>query len=178
MIDIETMSSTHNAAVLAIGLVQFDPETMNIGRMLEVRCTLSSMRDLGRDIDPNTVEWWLSQSEEAQKMLLAEPRFSDPVAMMARVHEFLKSCGGQLCLWAKDPTFDLAILHHLADQLKVRWAGHFSREYSVRTMLLLATMNNWKEPFERQPGVKHGALSDAIHQARQVMDVMARMKST
>ena len=179
MIDIETMAAGNDAAVISIGLAEFDPKTGSIGRTLEVRNSLTAQRNVNRRFDPSTVEWWLRQSKEAQEQLLSKPRYDTAAEMMKEVDTFLNSiCSSQwdLALWAKGPSFDLMICRDLAKQLEVRWKGHFSREYCVRTMLMIAKANGWDDILGMEPEVAHGALSDSIHQANQVMAVMTRLK--
>ena len=179
MIDIESMGTEHGSAVISIGLVEFDPKTGTIGRKLEVRNTLEAQRVIGRKFDPSTVEWWLRQSTEAQQALLAKPRHDTAASMMKEVDTFLHSISSspwELGLWAKGPSFDLVMLRDLAAQVDVRWKGHFSREFCVRTMLMIAQANAWDDILAMEPEVAHGALSDSIHQARQMMEVMKRLK--
>jgi len=179
MIDIETMASSRDAAVISIGLAEFIPETCTIARVLEVRNTLEVQMDLGRRFDPGTMEWWLRQSPAAQKQLLNAPRFTNAAAMMTKVYEFLheiSSSQWDLGLWAKGPSFDLVICRDLAEQVKVKWKGHYSREYCVRTILALAKSYGWDDILAMAPEVAHGALSDAVHQANQVMAVMKRLR--
>tara|TARA_R110002167_G_C12707228_1_gene655138 strand:- start:32023 stop:32577 length:555 start_codon:yes stop_codon:yes gene_type:complete len=179
MIDIETMASSKDAAVISIGLAEFNPITGEIVSTLEVRNTLKAQRELGRRFDPATVEWWLTQSKPAQMALLAKPRYDDPAKMMKEVDTYLNGiCSSQwdLALWAKGPSFDLTICRDLAEMCEVRWKGHFSREYCVRTMLMIAKANQWDDILAMEPTIAHGALSDAEHQARQVMEVMKRLK--
>lgn len=181
MIDIETMASSTDAAVLSIGLCEFDPASGTITeRAQEYRCTFEAMEKLGRRFAPDTMEWWLKQGKAAQTRLLEAPRFSDARALVAATNEFLYNTAaraGDLALWAKDPTFDIMIMRSLCSDLDMTWHGKFYREYSVRTMLMIAQANGWDDILAMSADVEHGALSDAIHQAEQVMAVMQRMKN-
>lgn len=180
MIDIETMASSKDAAVISIGLAHFNPSTGEIVSTLEVRNTLKAQREMNRRFDPDTVEWWLRQSREARQALLAKPRHDNATDMMKEVDAYLHGvCSSQwdLALWAKGPSFDLMICRDLAEACEVRWKGHFSREYCVRTMLMIAKANAWEDILAMEPEVAHGALSDSIHQAKQVMEVMKRLKA-
>ena len=179
MIDIETAAATNDAAVLSVGLCEFDPATQAVGRTLELRATFESMRVEGRRFDPATMEWWLRQNQAAQKQLLRGPRHDSAKEMAEEIRDFLlgiESNQWQRGVWAKDPTFDCAILRSLFEDVGVDFPVHFSREYSVRTMLLIAKANGWKDILDARPEVEHGALSDATHQAKQVMAIMERLK--
>ncbi len=178
MIDIETMGTGDNAAVISIGLTRFNPVTGKVGEQLEVRNTFEAQRVLDRDFDPKTEAWWKRQSPEAQAQLVAEPRYQSAKEMMQAACDFIYATNKSYWdrgVWAKSPTFDLAILRHLANQVDVKWPCHFSREYCVRTLLLIAKHRGWHDILEWEPEIAHGALSDAAHQARQMMAVMKRL---
>lgn len=179
MIDIETMSSQANAAIISIGLAEFDPKSGEITRQLEVRNTFEAQQTEGRHFSPDTVEWWLRQSRDAQQALLAKPRHDTAKGMMAAVSAWIleaHSSQWERGLWAKGPTFDLKLMRHHYEELALPCPWHFSREYCVRTMLMIAKANGWDDILAMEPEVAHGALSDAIHQAVQVMAVMERLK--
>lgn len=180
MVDLESMAGAPDGAVISVGLAEFDPALGEVVATHEVRCTLEAQREIGRRFDPGTVEWWLRQSPEAQKQLLAEPRHKSAVKMMQDVDGWLRARGAKrnwdLALWAKGPSFDLVLLRSLADDVEQKWYPHYSREYCVRTMLMVAKANGWTDILEMEPEVAHGALSDAVHQAKQVMEVMKRLK--
>lgn len=177
MIDIETLGTSADAVILSIGLVHFDPATGRIVKSHEFRCDQAAQPM--RKIDPNTVAWWSRQSKEAQDRLVQAPLYQSPTAMLHDVRQWLHAvCSSQwdLALWAKGPSFDMILCRHMADQLGVKWKGHFSREYCVRTMLLIAESMGWQDIIAMEPELAHGAEADAIHQAKQVMAAMARIK--
>ena len=68
MIDLETMSTAPNAAIVSLGAVLMN----NIAEEISVfYCTVSleSSARAGLHIDPNTVMWWMRQSDEARQAL-------------------------------------------------------------------------------------------------------------
>lgn len=178
MIDIETMSTQADGAVLSIGLCEFHPNT-GIGRTLEVRNTGEAQREIGRHFDPNTIAWWGRQSPEARAKLIEEPIFDKAKDMMLPVAAFIKNSASSQWdrnVWAKSPTFDLILMRDLAKQVDVKWPGHFAREYCVRTMLMIAKARGWHDILAMEPEIAHGALSDAVHQAEQMIEIMRRLK--
>ncbi|QGH73627.1 MAG: RNase T-like 3' exoribonuclease [Podoviridae sp. ctpVR23] len=70
MLDLETMSLAPNAAIVSIGAVSFDFNS-HILREFKVNVDLCSCKQVGLDIDPNTVMWWLSQPKESQQSLMS-----------------------------------------------------------------------------------------------------------
>lgn len=59
MVDLETMGKKHNAPIVAIGAVVFDPATGSIGESFYKVVCLESSVNWGAVIDPSTVIWWL-----------------------------------------------------------------------------------------------------------------------
>lgn len=67
MIDLETMGTSTNSAIMSIGAVVFDIKSGNIGNKFEVHIDLNSSIKAGFDIDADTIYWWLKQNKDAQK---------------------------------------------------------------------------------------------------------------
>jgi hypothetical protein len=65
MIDLETMGNKPNAPIVSIGAVFFDPSTGELGGFYRV-VSLKSSVDGGAIPDPETIMWWMQQSEEAR----------------------------------------------------------------------------------------------------------------
>lgn len=177
MIDIETMGMEPDGAVLAIGAVPFciHKEKMTLAPRwdwFDARITLLANTAEGRSIRPATVEWWLSQSKEAQEALLREPRYSDLQDVRRDFIEFVLRHRCESA-WAKPPAFDLEILRHL---FGTTWPFHNSAERDVRTVLAGARAFGWNDVLDPQiEGTKHEAVYDAHVQAVQVVRYMDRM---
>ena len=70
MIDLETLATSPDAAILTIGAVRFDP----FGRELTdpemdsfyVRVDLDSCDEIGLVTNDDTIAWWANQSDEAK----------------------------------------------------------------------------------------------------------------
>jgi hypothetical protein len=58
MIDMETMAVSPNATVLSLGAVHFNPYGNGYGDKLYFRISIDDQDALGREVDPNTIEWW------------------------------------------------------------------------------------------------------------------------
>lgn len=69
MIDLEAMGTQPDAAIVAIGAVEFDAEADAIGRQLYIPVQLASSVAGGGTMDPATVLWWLQQAEPARAEL-------------------------------------------------------------------------------------------------------------
>jgi hypothetical protein len=65
MVDLETLSTKSNAAILAIGAVKFTPEKGVYDNYYQVVTTPPETE--GFHISTETLEWWTKQSAEAQR---------------------------------------------------------------------------------------------------------------
>lgn len=165
MLDIETMGTSPQAAILSIGACFFDlgTEPGEIASTFSVNISLKSNAKAGRAIEPSTVLWWLNQPKEAQNAFLEGPH----EALRAALTRF--SAWQQALTpvphrcWAKDPDFDVVILRDAFQQENIVFPFKYFMSRSVRTILDLAFGEEIPAP--PNPGVAHSATDDAIKQA-------------
>lgn len=69
MIDLETMGNKPNAPIVSIGAVFFEPSTGELGEEFYRVVSLKSSMDGGAVPDPDTIMWWMQQSEEARSAI-------------------------------------------------------------------------------------------------------------
>lgn len=90
-VDIETLSTAVNAAVLSIGAVEFDPLSGKILREFYHELDLSEQP--GRHIDTNTVQWWFKQCQENpsnfELMTKSDPRKEHVLFSLVRLGAFI-----------------------------------------------------------------------------------------
>ncbi len=71
MIDLETLATSPNSAVLTIGAVKFDPFgnelEMPSCEKLYIKVDIDSCDELNLDVNDDTLNWWSRQSKEAQE---------------------------------------------------------------------------------------------------------------
>ena len=65
MFDLETMGSGPDAAIVAIGAVEFDTVTALLGRRFYRVVNLASAVAAGGVIAPSTVLWWMRQGDRS-----------------------------------------------------------------------------------------------------------------
>jgi hypothetical protein len=166
MIDLETMSTANNAAIVSIGAVEFDPETNSLGRTFYRRIDLASSESFGLKIDPGTILWWLKQSDKAREELTK----ADSLTLDQALNDFAKWVPDKMTPWGNAASFDLTILTNAykAVDRGTPWKYHNERCY--RTIKVLHP--NIK--IERD-GIHHNALDDAISQANHLMDILKVM---
>ena len=61
MVDMETMAVSPNAVILSLGAVHFNPYGNGWGDSIYFKIDLDDQDQLGREIDPNTLDWWAKQ---------------------------------------------------------------------------------------------------------------------
>lgn len=184
MVDIKTLSTAVNAAVLSIGAVEFDPLSGKILREFYHELDLSDQTN--RHIDANTVQWWVKQclvNTDNIEFLAKNNREKDAVAYV--LHELGAFINGgaeyamtrvegyeKIALWACDPDFDIAILADLYTEHNLPTTWKYSEPKSVRTIRMLTQLAGMEVPHQE---ANHNALDDCIRQAKEVSYFIANL---
>ncbi len=179
MVDLETMGKKHNAPIVAIGAVVFDPATGSIGESFYKVVCLESSVNWGAVIDPSTVIWWLKQSSEARSAIVNDDAIPLLDALL-QFREFVSDnvTGGskKAQVWGNGASFDNTILRSSYDCIAEDYPWEYWNDRDVRTMVELGQAISFDPkttiPFE---GSRHNALADAIHQARYVSAIWQRI---
>lgn len=161
LVDLETLGTGSNAAILAIGAVEFDP----YGSMLEENSFYSgidieSAMTLGK-VDGPTIKWWLRQSDAARKAITEEglPGIDEVLAdflVWYQSSEFTK-------FWCYGATFDAVILTSAYERYEEKPPFSYRDVRCARTLLGIAGMEK-----TTVGGVEHHALHDAQRHATDV----------
>ena len=72
MIDLETLATTPNAAILTIGACKFDPTATDVHSTYYERIVLETQEDYGRVINEDTLAWWSQQDPQIQEDAFGE----------------------------------------------------------------------------------------------------------
>lgn len=179
MVDLETMGKKHNAPIVAIGAVVFDPATGSIGESFYKVVCLESSVNWGAVMDPSTVIWWLKQSSEARSAIVNDDAIPLLDALL-QFREFVSDnvAGGskKAQVWGNGTSFDNSILRSSYDCIAEDYPWEYWNDRDVRTMVELGQAISLDPkttiPFE---GYRHNALADAIHQARYVSAIWQRI---
>jgi hypothetical protein len=167
VLDLETLSTKPNAAVIAIGAVAVSATGAIVG---EFHIAVDGYSQPGRDIDAATLAWWEEQTPEAKAASLqATDHVSATVAMCkfsAWVLEMADST--TVKMWGNGSSFDCTILSSLYAQCHELgypqpWAWWNDRD--MRTLVDAFPTAKQVGDFE---GIKHHALHDARHEAKQL----------
>lgn len=163
MIDLETLSIRTNAVVLSIGAVIFDEN--NIIDTLHLFLEPESQEAKGRSILPSTVMWWLQQSDEARKNLIAGEKNSTARALEHFTGWVLGHAPD--CVWGNGAGFDNVITETLMRDYNAPIPWQHYQNQCYRTLKARLTNKAIKKGIMwHQPTVAHDALADALAQAK------------
>lgn len=167
MVDIETMGTGNNAAIMSIGACYFDPSTGKIGDTFHQEVNLVSSVNAGCELDASTVVWWMGQSDEARAKFKRNEK-ARPLIVV--VDNFMKFAGGfNNQVWGNGSTFDNIIIKNAAEKCDIPVSWKFWNDRDVRTIVEIGKAIGIDPkrdvPFD---GVAHDALDDAKHQAKYV----------
>ncbi len=188
MIDIETLSTRSNAAIVSIGACMFDPnleptESYVVAADAFVVGVNPDYYYTGRfHVDPKTESWWKRQSKEARAGLKINQASTLPLALdrfctWIEAQDFEKTTTpwtkDSSRVWANPPQFDLVILRDAAQHAygstnDVPW--HYRQETCCRThMYLHPDAAADARGCQLDTGlIAHRADHDAVRQARLV----------
>ncbi|WP_312207708.1 3'-5' exonuclease [Empedobacter sp.] len=161
MIDIETLATSNDAALVSIAAVRFDLSTGIVGDSVYFKIDKQSCIDFGLKVDADTVDWWMRQNKEAQEQFLTtEDRIELPQALIEFCDFFNFE---EDYVWGNGINFDCEILRtaYKATDLPLPW-NHFN-ERDVITLVHFAPDIKKNEPFV---GTKHHPIADCKHQIK------------
>ena len=173
MIDLETLATSPNAAVLTIGAVKFDPFSNELDspscEKFYVKVDIDSCDELELDVSNDTLEWWSKQSKEAQ-----EEAFSteDRIHVREAFNQLYKFCWGAKRVWSHGASFDTVICENIFRKLNKACPWKFWEVRCTRTLFDIGI-----DP-QRPPVLKHHALEDAWNQTVGVQNVFQRLRSS
>ena len=167
MVDMETMAVSPSAVVLSLGAVHFNPYGNGYGDKLYFRISIDDQDALGREVDPNTIDWWSKQDP-----VVMEEAFSpdNRISLADAIDQFHKFAWGCDAFWSHGATFDLVILENLYKSLNKPLPWNYWQLRDTRTLFDLGVNPDMPQ------GSKHDALQDAIRQAVGVQNVYAKLK--
>jgi hypothetical protein len=167
MVDLETLATSPDAAILTLGAVLFDPYSPRVFDKMYVRVTLESCTDLGMKVDDKTVEWWAAQSASAQEEAFGEG--PDRVSIQEAIEKFHKFAWNCDAFWSHGSIFDINILDTYYRALNKAPPWNFWQIRDTRTLFDLGY-----DP-EMPKTTAHKALDDANAQAIAVQTVMRKI---
>lgn len=172
MIDLETMGTGFNAAIVSIGAVKFslDPREEVTGDEFYSNILLQSCLNEGLSVDGSTIMWWLQQSEAARNVLKDKPKLL--ISALNDFYSWIKETDIQ-GIWSHKE-FDSVILTNAMKVSNVSLPWSHKIVYDLRTLRFLYP-ELYNKAYETIENLNpHNALADAVKQAEIVRYVMAR----
>lgn len=162
-IDMETLSTEHNAALLSIGAVIHDFGTGQQVDTFYANITPESSIAAGLDVSESTKAWWAKQGQAAQDVLSVDQRpLRDVLVDFAK---WLAVHGVQYAI-GNGPRADNQWLESACKAVGMQSPIKYWGDLDMRTLTFIGThilgLDHWHNTFK---GVKHNALHDAINEA-------------
>lgn len=171
MLDSETLGVTDDAVILTLGIVKFDPYTLDEPYdPFYLKIDIVEQQEKGRTIDPGTVEWWGTQPQEAQDEALGDDDRISMIEVTKRINKYLV---GVDKIWAQGPIFDISKLEHFYRSLGIPVPWNY---WQIRDARTVGDMGD--NSLKKENKLAHNALADAYCQAIAVQHIYAELKIT
>lgn len=173
MLDLETLSTRTDAAIIQIAARAFDPQTGELGAVFDVY-----VRDSAGHVGVQTVAWWMQRGAAAYNMgakLIGPDAESERGAL--RLFTYWLEAHAPACeaLWSHGATFDIPLLAAAYGRhgLGVPWYYRAPRD--TRTLYALAPGGVPALP--KDPAREHCAVYDCEYQISQVCAALKALRT-
>lgn len=188
MCDLETLGTVPGCIAFSIGMVEFFPDSGQLGRTFYRVVDVESCAEVYLREDEDTKAWWAKQSASA-KVTLTQARSGDGVPLkeaLEELNDFFAELGGlrSIRLYGNGADFDNSILRVMYDAAGVPFLGSKAGFFGGRCYRTLKNLNELLGPEfgfgklteDMRQGTYHNALDDARSQAIHLMDNIARIR--
>lgn len=191
MLDIETLGTGDNAAIVQIGAVLFDPlgvpEIVNanyVGGVISApgtgyRANVNVRQQVSEGLcDWDTIAWWMTKTtDEARRRVFAGDRVNLYDALQG-LTKFLGSWGQPAAYVWSDVDFDIRLLRQAYNRMGLDCpfsanSSPFRGLRDYRTIRAVGTVLGMAPPMF--VGTPHDALDDAYHQATHTAAILRRL---
>ena len=167
MIDLETLATTPDAAVLTIGACRFDPKGNDIDTTFYERIKLETQENYNRVINEDTLSWWSQQDKQIQEDAFGEG--DDRIDLQDAMKKLYTFGLGTTNVWSHGAIFDIVILENICKSFQQAITWKFWEVRDTRTLFDIADININVQG-------KHNALTDAVAQAKAVQQAYKKLK--
>ena len=169
MLDLESLGTRPDCAILTLGAVKFDEYTPgSIGETLYHRIDVDEQLALGREVQEDTLAWWAQQAQDVREEALSE---EGRVSLETLYRDLNRFCVGVNNIWCQGPAFDIVILENIYRQQGWPTPWQF---WQIRDSRTLFGVHG--DPREKNKEGLHNALEDCISQAQGVQEIYRRLK--
>lgn len=164
MLDLETMGTKPNSPIVAIGVAVFDES--GIHDTFECNVDLRSYNGYSIQIDPDTVLWWMKQSEEARRKIYEAstplPQAIEELTIWMRRFSDKKEAR----VWGNGAGFDCVMLRENCSAMDMSIPWEWWNDRCYRTM-----KNLYPDIKLEKTETAHTAVGDAIMQASHLVQI-------
>lgn len=182
MIDIETLSTHKDAAIIEIGAVEFNKFTGEIGGTFNFIIDSSDWCKNDRHIDGETIQWWFKQSNAVRKRFSVKQEgveYGNLHRALIDLTYFIMDCDSidedkNVVVWGNGSSFDIAILESAYNHFDMNLPWKFWSVNDVRTIVALnpSVKGNCK-----CNGTKHSAVDDCKYQIKYLTRTIKSLKN-
>lgn len=181
-LDIETLSTRFDAAIVSIGAQTFDRDTGKMGPTFYQEVALDSAIASGH-VEAGTLSWWMQQSGGARGVFSTDSeRLAKKLPLATAMHaliNFIRANCTNVRPWGNGATFDVTIVEHAMAigcvGLRAPWS--FMQVRDMRTIVDAAeALAGFKRDTIARVGVHHNAVDDAAYQAHVISAAWRALK--
>jgi exodeoxyribonuclease VIII len=166
MLDLETLGTSSNSVIIAVGAVKFDPTTKLITDYFYEVVDRESCVEYGMEIDQSTVDWWAKQSTEARSA------FNIPGNHIANtLMRFEHFANKHSTMWGNGSDFDNVLLSNAYRKVGIKQPWEYYNNRCYRTM-----KNMYPAIKLARTGTHHNAVDDAASQAYHLMNILEKLR--
>lgn len=162
MIDLETLDTRPQCAVLSLGAVKFDPfADTEPHSELYFKVSVDDQDKLGRTTSNSTIEWWARQDAKARDEAFDQ---KGAISVAEALDQLTKWIWGADVIWGHGYGFDLTIIEDMYRSLGRPIPYNFWQVRDSRTLFACCD----RDPRKAMQTDLHNALADAYFQAKSV----------
>ena len=174
MIDLETLSTHTNAAIIEIGAVEFNKHTGEVGEKFNVIIEPSDWCKNDRHVDGETIQWWFSQTDEARKRFVTKQKDIEYCTLkhaLQKLRYFIMDCDTvdddkNVVVWGNGSTMDITILESAYEYFDIEIPWKYWAVNDVRTIVDLNPTIKKNTKFNY--GIQHSAVADCLYEIEYV----------
>lgn len=164
MIDLETMSTRPDAAIVSIGAVRFNGK--EILNKLYIGISLKSSVDMLGDLDTSTILWWMNQAPIARDAITNK----DNIHIIEGLNLLSSFIDKYDKVWGNGSDFDNVILSNAYSNCAIDLPWKYYNNRCYRTIKSLAPGIK----IDRE-GIHHNALDDALSQTKHLVKICDKL---
>lgn len=170
MVDLETVATDPNAAILTIAAIRFntnhDYSLVTDPFTLDYFYTRVNLDQPERSISDDTMKWWSTQAPEVQQEAFDE---NDRYMLSDVMEAFVIWASGADRYWANGIAFDFPIMESACRQHNIHWPWQFWQVRDARTIYNMVPDHNMPK------NSAHHALHDCLNQIVRLNDCFNKM---